>query len=102
MCKFIISLMLCLFFCFNISYSNDKLDSAVCALESDKISIEICDDSIDYRILYKSLRSFILNNVLENEFRKSHIAVIKVIRDDNYPVFLLSFIEIPKSSVCYI
>lgn len=102
MFKFIISLTLCLLFCFNISYSDDKLDSAVYTLQSEKISIEICNDEIDSGILYKNLRSFILNNVLKNKFYESHIAIIKVMSDDNAPIFLLSFIEIPKSSVCYI
>ena len=102
MFKFIISLILCLFFCFNISYLDAKLDSAVCTLESDRISIELCNDEIDDIILYKNLRSFILNNVIKNKFYESHIAIIKVIRDKDFPVFLLSFIEIPKSSICYI
>lgn len=102
MFKFIISLILYLCFCFNISYSDDKVNSAVHVLESDKISIEICIDEIDSNILYKNLRSFILNNIFRTEFYKSHIAIIKVINDNNRPVFLLSFIEIPKSSICYI
>lgn len=102
MLKCIISLILCLCFCLNISYSDDKLNSAVCALESNRISIEICDDKIDPIILYKNLRSFILNNVIKNKFYESRIAIIKVITDEDFPVFLLSFIEIPKSSVCYI
>ena len=102
MFKFIILFILCLFLCFNISYSDDKLNSAVCALESDKISIEICDGNIDSRILYKNLRSFLLNNVLKNKFYESHIAIIKVINSDDTPIFLLSFVELPKSSVCYI
>ena len=102
MFKFIISLILCILFCFNISHSDDKLDSAVHVLESDKISIELCDNEIDSKILYRNLRSFVLNNVLKNRFYDSHIAIIKVINNENSIMFLLSFIEIPKSSVCYI